>query len=249
MVRVRTMGLLILAASLSIIIPFVSRGIVNLLDLNFLENVLIGEILRKILFYSIQTGLAVLFVRFVLHQSVSDMGFNFKNFKETIRVLKRFISIWFLLVITFYFISLKFVSGFNNYISGYYVKDAKMLTIDFIGGCLLAGVGEEPLFRGLIVILLFSVITKEIHIGKFKLPITAILSGILFMMAHIAYEVSPFRVVYVDYLQLFFTFVLGTVWATVLIRTKSLIGPIIAHSCANTIQIMTGYFVAYFILG
>lgn len=246
--RIKTIRVLILAASLSVTIPFISKYIITLINLSINGNSLIENLLIRIFFYSIQTGLAVLFARFILRYSVSDMGFNFKNFNETIRELRRFIIIWFPLVIAFYFISLKFVSGFSTYISSYYIKDSKMLLIDFIIGCLLAGIGEEPLFRGLIVIVLSSVITKEINIGKFKLPITAILSGIFFMIAHIVYEISPFRVVRIDYLQLFITFCLGTVWATLFIRTKSLIGPILAHSYANTIQIMSGYFVAYFIL-
>jgi len=176
------------------------------------------------------------------------MGFNLANWKLTVKQVTRFVLIWFVLVTTFYSLSLNFVPGFDTYVSTYFVRDTTMVIKDFIAGCLLAGLGEEPLFRGLVVIMLSSAISAQIRIGKYKLPMVALVSGLLFMIAHIVYEISPFRVVRIDYLQLLITFTLGTVWATFLIKTKSLVGPILAHTIANIIQIMTGYFVAFFIL-
>ncbi len=49
-------------------------------------------------------------------------------------------------------------------------------------------------------------------------------------------------------IQLGITFLLGIVWSVMFLKTKSLLGPVIAHTCANTIQIMSGYIAAYFFI-
>jgi len=85
-------------------------------------------------------------------------------------------------------------------------------------------------------------------IGNVQLPYVSILSGLVFSIAHIVYDITPFRIVRIDYLQLLITFFLGTMWATMLIKTKSLLGPVLAHTLANTIQIMSGYYIAFYVL-
>ena len=203
---------------------------------------------KSIAFYTLQTGMAVFTIKYVYGYPISCLGFNLENWRTSITLVMRFVVVWLILNILFYFICLNFVPNFDSYIEYYYVKDSNRLLRDLAVGCFLAGVGEEPLFRGLVVLLLSPVVTKNLKIGGVQLPYLAFISGFIFMIAHIVYDITPFRVVRIDYLQLMLTFLLGTIWASILIKTKSLLGPVLAHTLANTIQIMSGYFVAFYIL-
>ena len=211
-------------------------------------NSLAGDIILTSLFYSLQLIIPVLLGRFIMHNSLSEMGFNLNNIKLTWKILVWFIPIWLLLVIIFYVIGLTQIPGFDRYIAHYYIKDKLVMQKDFIIGCLLAGMGEEPLFRGFVVTSFAMIISGAIGINKVKIPLVAILSGVLFSLAHMRYQLIPFQIIYVDGIQLFVTFILGIFWSVMFLKTKSLVGSIIAHMCANTIQIMSGYVVAYFFL-
>jgi membrane protease YdiL (CAAX protease family) len=227
----------------------VASSHISLLPGTYIDgNSLVGGIILTIFFYSIQTGISIIIGCFILHSSITEMGFNLKDVKVTLRMLGWFIPIWLLLDILFYMIGLNCIADFDTFVSHYYVINKLTMQKDLIIGCLLAGMGEEPLFRGLIVASLVKIITRYVGVGKVKIPLVAIMSGLLFASAHIEYRIMPFRIIYIDVIQLSITFILGVFWSIMFIKTKSLLGPIIAHMCANVIQNMSGYFVAYYIL-
>lgn len=238
---------LIFASLVALFLP-VSINYFLLLPSSLIDgNSLAGGIFLSIVFYFIQTGIAIILARCVMHISITEMGFNLNNIKLTFRMLRWFIPIWLLIVIMFYAIGLKCIDDFDVFVSHYYVKDKLAMQKDLIIGCLMAGIGEEPLFRGFIIALLVP-IAEYVRVGKVKIPLVAIASGLLFALAHIEYQVMPFRIVYIGVVQLCITFILGFFWSIMFLKTKSLLGPIIAHMCANFIQIMAGYVVAYFII-
>ena len=248
MKSLRNTWIIIFVITVALFLP-VTINYITLLPGTYVDgNSLAGGIFLAIFFYSLQIALAIIFGKFIMHRSITEMGFNLRNVKLTLKMLGWFISIWLLIVILFYMIGLNCIEGFDVFVSHYFVKDKLAVQKKLIIGCLLAGLGEEPLFRGFIVTSFIAIITKYVGAGKVKIPLVAIVSGVLFALAHIEYQIMPFRIVYVDGIQLSITFMLGTFWSIMFIKTKSLLGPIIAHMCANTIQIMTGYFVAYYIL-
>jgi len=211
-------------------------------------NSLAGSAFLSVCFYSIQAAIAIVLGRYIMNHSIEELGFNLKNDKLMLRMLGWFVPIWLLIVILFYVIGLNHFDGFDGLISHYFVKDNLVMQKDLIIGCFLAGIGEEPLYRGFVVTALIPVITRCVGIGKVKIPLVALISGLLFMSAHVEYQIMPFKIIYADGIQLGTTFVLGTFWAIMFMRTKSLVGPILAHMSANTIQLMIGYYVAYYIL-
>ncbi len=211
-------------------------------------NSLAGGIFLGIVFYSMQTGIAIILGSFIMHTSITEMGFNLNNIKITFRMLRWFIPIWLLLVIMFYVIGLNCIADFDVFVSHYYVTDKMAMKKDLIIGCLLAGIGEEPLFRGFIITSLVPIMMEYVCIKKYENPLVAIVSGLLFAFAHIEYQIIPFKIIYIDGIQLSITFILGIFWSIMFLKTRSLLGPIVAHMCANVIQIMSGYIVAYFIV-
>ena len=248
MKSLRNTWIIIFVITVALFLP-VTINYISLLPGTYVDrNTLAGGIFLTIFFYSIQTGIPIIFGIFIMHRSITELGFNLRNIKLTLRLLGWFIPIWLLIVILFYVIGLNCINDFDVFVSHYFVKDKLTMQKDLIIGCLLAGMGEEPLFRGFIITSLVTIITRYVGVGKVKIPLVAIITGLLFALAHIEYQIMPFRIINIDSIQLSITFSLGTFWSVMFIKTKSLLGPIIAHMCANTIQIMTGYFVAYYIL-
>ena len=248
MKSLRNTWIIIFVISVALFLPVIINYI-SLLPGTYVDrNSLAGGIFLTIFSCSIQTAIPIIFLVFIMNSSITEMGFNLRNVKLTLRMLGWFIPIWLLLVILFYVIGLNCIAGFDVFISHYFVKDKLTMQKDLIIGCLLAGMGEEPLFRGFIITVLITIITRYVGVGKVKIPLVAIISGLLFALAHIEYQIMPFRIIYFDGVQLSTTFILGTFWSIMFIKTKSLLGSIIAHMCSNTIQIMGGYFVAYYIL-
>ncbi len=248
MKSLKNVGITVFIMVAALFIPVISNYMTLLSGRNIDGNSLGGGIILTIFFYSLQTGIAIIIGRFVFHISLTDMGFNCKNGKLTIKMLGWFIPIWLLLVILFYVIGLNCIAEFDAYVSHYYVIDKLRMQKNLVTKCLLAGFGEEPFFRGFIVSSLVTIIIRYVGIGKVKIPLVAIISGLLFALAHIEYQIMPFKIIYIDVVQLSVTFILGTFWSIMLIKTKSILGPIIAHTCANIFQVMGGYFVAYYIL-
>lgn len=239
--------IILLTAIISVLFPLIAKLCVEYVQPRITQDYLINNLTTGIIFYTVQTGLSILFVKIILKKSLSEMGFNTHNKTNALKIIKWFLGIWLILVTAFYTVAVMVVPDFSTYIKIYYVKDTSRLVIDIIKGCLLAGIGEEPLFRGVVILLLTCVISISKN-EKRSILAVALLSGVFFSAAHIAYNVFPFEIVLIDYVQLTITFILGTFWAVLYMRTKSLVWSIIAHSCANTIQILMGYFVAYFIL-
>lgn len=247
MKSLKNMWRIIFVTAVALFLPVISSYISLLPGTHIDGNSLSGGIFLTIFFYSIQAGIPIVFGSFIMHNSIKEMGFNLRNVKLTLRILRWFIPIWLLLDILFYVIGVNCIAGFDTYVLHYFVKDKMAMQKDLIIGCLLAGLGEEPLFRGFIVTSLVTAITRYVDIGKVKIPLVAIVSGVLFALAHIEYQIMPFRIINIDGIQLSITFILGTLWSVMFIKTKSLLGPIIAHMCANVIQITSGYFIAYYI--
>lgn len=246
--KIRGLLTILSVVSASLIIPYISKYVVaNLITIRSGDS-LKDYVMLSIAFYILQTSLTLLTIKHIYNYPIAHMGFNLENWKKSLTLTLRFVVIWLNLDFLFYFICLNYAPNFNHYIEYYYVKDSTNLLRDLIVGCLLAGVGEEPLFRGLVILVLSPIVTKNARIGKVQLPYLAFISGFLFMIAHIVYDITPFRIVRIDYLQLLLTFLLGTTWATMLIKTKSLLGPVLAHTLANTIQIISGYVIAFYVL-
>jgi membrane protease YdiL (CAAX protease family) len=239
---------LIFVSVVTLSLPVIVNYLLVLPSSHIDGNSLAGGIFLSIVFYSIQTGIAIILGRLVMYTSIKEMGFNLNNVKLTFRMMRWFVPIWLLLVILFYAIGLNCIAGFDEFVSHYYVTNKLAMQKDLIIGCLLAGIGEEPLFRGFIIASLVHVISENVRVEKVKISLVAILSGLLFALAHIEYQIIPFKIIYTDVIQLSITFILGIFWSIMFLKTKSLLGPIIAHMCANVIQIMSGYIVAYFFI-
>ena len=93
----------------------------------------------------------------------------------------------------------------------------------------LSGPSEEVLFRSLPITLLLYYMKSD---SKKERVISVVIAAILFSLAHIS--IMPFSVVW---FQVCYAFVLGLAYGFVLIKTESVIYPMIMHSFSNLISV------------
>jgi membrane protease YdiL (CAAX protease family) len=207
------------------------------------------QLMAMFVFYVLQTLFAVTAIKLFVTKRLSDAGFSTINHSESIRILMRFMFVWTVVVVVFYTLSLIFVPPFEDYLKGFCPPDVLYGVKNVVGGSVLAGLGEEPLFRGFVVLMLAKQWDGGFRIGKRTISYVSLLSGFIFMTAHIGYVFVPhFEIVRIDPLQLTYTFILGVFWSAVFERTKSLLAPVAAHIWANFIQYALGYAVVFLLL-
>jgi membrane protease YdiL (CAAX protease family) len=104
---------------------------------------------------------------------------------------------------------------------------------------LLSGSAEEVVFRAIPIILLTYSFGKSIEI-KGDLTLEVILASILFAFAHVDWSLMSARFE-VDFFQIIYAFVLGTIQGIVYQRSRSILYPVLMHSFSNVIMVGGGY--------
>lgn len=230
-------------------VPVLSRLIYNKINLAVIQNDTLQQLRYIIIVYGIQIFFTIALLIVLIRDKDLKYGFNLKNTGTSISILKKFVVIWTVIVALFFIIALSFIPGFGNYMQAVCPPRLSYLIKDFVGGVILAGIGEEPLYRSLVILTLSKYWNGNIKMRKFNIPHVTLISGFIFMTAHIGYIIYPyFQITHLDLLQLTFTFILGVFWANVFMKTKSLLCPILAHSSSNAIQYGIGYIVSFIVL-
>ncbi len=218
-------------------LPYLSRSISGLFDYSLIQNDAYRQLMFMLVTYVLQTLMAVIAIKLFVSKRLSEAGFSLVNHKQSITTLKRFMLVWTGIVLVFYTLSLIFVPAFEGYLKGFCPPDIPYGVKNLVGGSMLAGLGEESLFRSFVVLVLAKQWDGGIRIGKRTISYVSLLSGFIFMTAHIGYEFVPkLTIVYIDPLQLTYTFILGVLWSSVFEKTRSLLAPVVAHIWANFIQ-------------
>ncbi len=104
---------------------------------------------------------------------------------------------------------------------------------------LLSGPSEEVVFRALPIILLRYSFGESIKIkGNFTLEV--LLASVLFAFAHVNWSLAPLNFE-LNYFQIIYAFVLGTIQGIVYQRSKSILYPVLMHSISNVLMVGGGY--------
>ena len=231
------------------IIPMLANKFVIIFYYSSSVNNAMDDFLMSSIHHLVEFFIAILFMKYILKISITDAGFNLLNKDKSKKYLRNFVISWFFIVLIFYILSLNFMPGFKDYIRSFAPDDHRPMFRDLIFNILLlAGIGEEPIFRSLIILPLINDWTGELKIRNIYIPHLAIISGVIFSLGHIGYNVYPFSITYLDPMNILPTFVVGVCMATFFIRTKSLFSPILAHSCANIIQYLAAYITSFMLI-
>ena len=189
----------------------------------------------------LQLVFTVLVMKLVFRMNLRDWGFNLNKLPESLRIFG-----WFALV----YLGIVVLRRLPELIAGTAPSYDYPLTAENMAGVLgfqllLSGTGEEPLFRGMVMIVLSKYWRGTYRIGSVEIPTAGIVATILFMLAHIGFTISPFSITHFSLSQQVTALGLGLYYAIVFHRTGSLVGPIISHGYSNGILFVIGYSTAF----
>ncbi len=183
--------------------------------------------------------LAILLLSRIFRTSLKDFGFNLNEWRYAVRQVLQFSFLWFflqgcigVLMMVFGDTSAAFQFPMTAWNFGGY----------FTFQILISGTSEEVLFRALVMPPLL------IYGKRARLPEkpSALLAGgiatLIFMLAHINITFDPLRVTDFNMLQQLTVFTFGAFYAFLFIKTRSLLGSILAHNLLNAVIVTIGLF-------
>jgi len=201
------------------------------------EKVFLPETIR----YVLQLVITGFVMRFVFRVNLRQWGFNLNESAISLRLFGGFA-----LVITGWFTLVTWLPNIisNNVPTFHYPLTTRNVA-GYLGFVLMAGLGEEPLFRGLVMIVIGRYWRGMQRIGNWKIPSSGVIAACIFMLGHIGYTLSPFAITNVPTYNLFLTFTCSLYYAYVFHRTGSLLGPIISHGYLNLMANGFRYIMAF----
>lgn len=184
--------------------------------------------LWPIVHHSIQLILT-LFCAFFLSIGFRELGFNMNQREKSVAMLKSFL-VYFTAFILFGNLILIWISPAPEWAS-------PLTAVNIVGElafkALLSGTAEEPLFRGLVMIVLYQAIPGSRSYFGIEISDAGAVATLLFTLAHIGLAPFILQVTWISPIQLIQAFILGIFYAIAFDRTKSLFTPILAHNFAN----------------
>lgn len=180
--------------------------------------------------HSVQMGLALLCI-FLINQLISrkfSWGLNLRNAPFSLKISLRFALGWLLVSLVFNLL-FSFPSHINYKLS--FINILSDLFFDLI----FTGISEEILFRGLIMGLLLTCIKGKMKIRHLEISYAAIITTILFSLAHIGIDYQHFRITDFSGIQMAFCVGLGLFYAVLREKSGSLLGPVVAHGASDGI--------------
>lgn len=106
----------------------------------------------------------------------------------------------------------------------------------------LSGPSEEIVFRALPIPLLIYAFGGSISV-KGNITLEVILASVLFSCAHINWSICPLTVD-ADLFQIIYAFLLGSIQGVVYQKSRSILYPMLMHSCSNVFMVGIGYLFA-----
>lgn len=190
------------------------------------DNVFVFSFLHHIV-----QGLAALalivIASLIFKRPLRQFGFNMNNWQWSLRTVGRFCVGWVVLYTLgallmtpsgmkpAYPMNLRNAAGYSLF----------MLT--------MPGPSEETLFRALPYFILGFAWTGSVKVFKLRLSHIAIITAVLFTVAHIGFTYVPFGITYIQPMQLAFAMGLGLFYGYMYDKTGSLLGPVLAHAASD----------------
>jgi membrane protease YdiL (CAAX protease family) len=110
-----------------------------------------------------------------------------------------------------------------------------VLAAEWLWAMITTGLGEETIFRGLLVGLLVVLTPGRIRMGRFEIPIAGVFVALLFGLAHYdSFFQSPLHLAIA---QQIYAFVWGLTYVWLMERSRSLVAPIVAHGVGNFVEV------------
>jgi hypothetical protein len=185
------------------------------------------------------TLLVIIVISKALNIKFEYFGFNFNRFRYSLKSVLIFIMIWVVvqmgvgsLLIIHYGVSPNFSFPMNNSnFIGYFLFEI-----------LMSGTSEEIMFRSLVITVMVTLWKNFFRNDKQLFGLVILASTAIFMTAHINFVMSPFQIIHFNILQQLTCLVTGLFYGVIFIKTRSIVGCMIAHNLLNgvvvTVQLM-----------
>jgi membrane protease YdiL (CAAX protease family) len=189
--------------------------------------------------------LAILLLGRIFRLPLTDFGFNLNEWQYSVRLVLQFSLFWLFFQGS---IGMLMIILGDSSAAFHFPLTAWNFGGYFAFQILLSGTSEEILFRALVMAPLLVFFKRA---GLAEKP-TALLAGgiatLIFMLAHINIAFNPLRVTHFNLLQQLTVFTFGCFYAFLFVKTRSLLGPILAHNLLNAVIVTIGL-ILYFIFG
>ena len=189
--------------------------------------------------HSVQMILAIItifLITVISKKKICNWGLNLNHWQWSVKIASIFAIVWFTISLL-----LNLIFSFQSQVT-YELNTANIIS-DLFFDFILTGFSEEILFRGLIMGILLHTWKGNLNIGSFQISIAGVVSTLFFAIAHIGIDYESFTINNISPMQLIFVVGLGLFYAIMRDKTKSLLGPIIAHGASDglitVIQIFT----------
>lgn len=163
-------------------------------------------------------------------KSLDEWGFNINEREWSLKVTLKFCVYW-VLFNTIGTLIFQILSGWPPIVR--YPMNVRNIAGNLSFMFIMPGISEEVLFRALVTGILLRSWKGRINILGINLPYAGFIAAIIFTLAHIGFDIYPFKVTYIEPMQLIFAFGLGIFYAVMFDRTKSLLGPILVHNASD----------------
>lgn len=110
-----------------------------------------------------------------------------------------------------------------------------VLAAEWLLAMITTGLGEETIFRGLLVGMLVVLTPGRMRMGGFEIPVAGVLVALLFGVAH--YDSFLHGPLNIAIAQQIYAFVWGLTYVWLMERSKSLVAPIVAHGVGNFVEV------------
>jgi uncharacterized protein len=186
---------------------------------------------------------SLIFLISCLHdKNLADFGLNLNQWKYAIKRVYQFALIWTVIQLSvgFSMISGGSIGNFFNF-----ELTVKNYTGYFLFQILLSGSSEELLYRAFLIGTLI-IVGKQIGLShKLNITLAVTASMLAFVIGHVSYTIFPFTISSYNVLQLLTVLIFGSFYTYLFIKTKSVLGPIIAHNVLNGIIVLSSLILTF----
>ena len=179
-------------------------------------------------------------IKKIMNKNWSDFGFNTNEWRFAIKRVLQFCAIWFGVQSI---IAVSMILSGSSPVPFHFPLTGRNFVGYFLFQVLLSGTSEEILFRAMVIFPMLFVGKRAGLSDKTNSIIAVVVSILIFMLAHVNFSFNPFMVTNFNFMQQLTVITFGSFYAYLLLKTRSLIGSMLAHNWLNGVIVLIGLFV------
>lgn len=199
-----------------------------------------GSIAELAVHHGVQLGITLCLVALCVSRfkvaTWRQFGFTAHGWRPSVRGAVVFVGVWAVVQfgVGWYLVSRGHVGAVD------YRGTAANLVATYLFQLLLSGVGEEPLYRGLVLVSVYVASRRVIDRDGQRMAVAILVSTAVFMFDHVNFGVQPLSVTHINWLQQATLLVFGVFYGWLFARHRTLIGPVVAHGLLNVVIVTSG---------